>query len=110
VDSTRLKVCHNLRIPRHKVFEGVASRGKGTMGWFYGFKLHLIVNHKGDILAAKLTPANIDDRKQVPEMAENLFGKLYGDKGYISKALAGTLFDKNVELITNIRKNMKARL
>lgn len=110
VDSTSLKVCHNLRIPRHKVFEGVASRGKGTMGWFYGFKLHLIVNHKGDILAAKLTPANVDDRKPVPEMTDNLFGKLYGDKGYISKALAGTLFDKNVELITNVRKNMKAHL
>lgn len=110
VDSTSLKVCHNLRIPRHKVFEGVASRGKGTMGWFYGFKLHLIVNHKGDILAAKLTAANVDDRKPVPEMTDNLFGKLYGDKGYISKALAGTLFDKNVELITNVRKNMKARL
>ena len=110
VDSTSLKVCHNLRIPRHKVFAGVASRGKGTMGWFYGFKLHLIINHKGDILAAKLTPANVDDRKPVPEMAENLFGKLYGDKGYISKALAGTLFDKGVELITRVRKNMKARL
>jgi len=110
IDSTSLKVCHNLRIPRHKVFAGVASRGKGTMGWFYGFKLHLIINHKGDILEAKLTPANTDDRKPVPEMAENLFGKLYGDKGYISKVLAGTLFDKGVELITNVRKNMKARL
>ena len=110
VDSTSLKVCHNLRIPRHKVFEGVAARGKGTMGWFYGFKLHLIVNHKGDILAAKLTAANVDDRKPVPEMTDNLFGKLYGDKGYISKALTGTLFEKNVELITNVRKNMKARL
>jgi len=80
------------------------------MGWFFGFKLHLIVNHKGDILAAKLTPANVDDRKPVPEMTDNLLGKLYGDKGYISKALAGTLFDKNIELITNVRKNMKARL
>lgn len=110
IDSTSLKVCHNLRIPRHKVFEGVAARGKGTMGWFYGFKLHLIINHQGDILEAKLTPANVDDRKPVPEMTENLFGKLYGDKGYISKALAGTLFDQGVELVTNVRKNMKARL
>ena len=110
IDSTRLKVCHNLRIPRHKVFEGVASRGKGTMGWFYGFKLHLIINHQGDILEAKLTPANVDDRKPVPEMTDNLFGKLHGDKGDISKALAGTLFDKGVELNTNVRKNMKARL
>ena len=70
VDSASLKVCHNLRIPRHKVFEGVAQRGKGTMGWFYGFKfkLHLIINHLGDILAAKLTPSNVDDRQPVPEI------------------------------------------
>ncbi len=110
VDSTSLKVCHNLRIPRHKVFDGIAARGKGTMGWFYGFKLHLIINHTGDILAAKLTPGNVDDRKPVPELSDNLFGKLYGDKGYIGKALAETLFEKNVELITNVRKNMKPRL
>jgi len=110
VDSTSLKVCHNLRIPRHKVFKGIAARGKGTMGWFYGFKLHLIVNHTGDILAVKLTPGNVDDRKPVPELTDNVFGKLYGDKGYISKALAGKLFEKNVELITNVKKNMKARL
>lgn len=110
VDSTSLKVCHNLRIPRHKVFEGVAARGKSTMGWFYGFKLHLIINHQGDILEAKITPANVDDRKPVPEMAEGLFGKLYGDKGYIGKALAGKLFEQGVELITNVRKNMKPRL
>ncbi len=110
VDSTTLKVCHNLRIPRHKVFKGIAARGKGTMGWFYGFKLHLIINHTGDILAVKLTPGNVDDRKPVPELTDNVFGKLYGDKGYISQALAGKLFDKNVELITNVRKNMKARL
>ena len=110
VDSTSLKVCHNLRIPRHKVFDGIAARGKGTMGWFYGFKLHLIINHTGDILAIKLTPGNVDDRKPVPELTDNVFGKLYGDKGYISKALTGKLFEKNVELITNVKKNMKARL
>jgi len=104
VDSTSLKVCHNLRIPRHKVFEGIAARGKGIMGWFYGFKLHLIINHLGDILAVKLTPGNVDDRKPVPELTNNVFGKLYDDKGYISKALAGTLFEKNMELITNVKK------
>ncbi len=64
VDSASLKICHNLRIPRHKVFEGIAARGNGTMGWFYGFKLHLIIN----ILAVKLTPGNVDDRKPVPGM------------------------------------------
>jgi hypothetical protein len=110
VDSTSIKVCHNLRIERHKTFAGLAKRGKGTMGWFYGFKLHIIVNHVGDILAAKITPANVDDRKPVPELAKELSGKLYGDKGYISQALSNNLFDKGVELVTNVKKNMKTKL
>lgn len=110
VDSTSIKVCHNLRIERHKTFAGIAKRGKGTMGWFYGFKLHIIVNHVGDILAAKITPANVDDRKPVPELAKELSGKLYADKGYISKALSANLFDKGVELVTNVKKNMKKKL
>lgn len=110
VDSTSIKVCHNLRIERHKTFAGIAQRGRGTMGWFYGFKLHIIVNHVGEILAAKITPANVDDRKPVPELAKELSGKLYADKGYISKTLSGGLFDKGVELVTNVKKNMKAKL
>ena len=110
VDSTSIKVCHNLRIERHKTFAGIAKRGKGTMGWFYGFKLHIIVNHLGDILAAKITPANVDDRRPVPELAKGVIGKLYGDKGYISQALSSDLFEKGVELVTNVKKNMKAKL
>ena len=110
VDSTSLKVCHNLRIERYKTFAGIAKRGRGTMGWFYGFKLHIIVNHVGDIVAAKLTAANVDDRKPVPALAKGLSGKLYGDKGYISQALSSELFDKGVELVTNVKKNMKAKL
>lgn len=110
IDSTALKVCHNIRIPRHKVFDGVAQRGKGTMGWFYGFKLHLIVNHLGDIVSLKLTPGNVDDRKPVPELAKDLTDKLYGDKGYLSKVLYDELFESGVELITTVRKNMKARV
>lgn len=109
VDSTSLVVCHNLRIPRHRVFSGVATRGKNSMGWFYGFKLHLIVNHCGEILAAKLTVANVDDRKPVPELVAGLSGKLYGDKGYISKALGDSLLQQGVELITNVRAKMKAK-
>jgi len=109
VDSTSLKVCHNLRIPRHRVFEGIAKRGRGTMGWFYGFKLHLIVNHQGDILAAKITPGNVDDRKPVPELCETLKGKLYGDKSYISQALSNDLFDKGVELVTTNSRRFRRR-
>lgn len=88
VDSTPLAVCHNRRIPRHKVFAELAARGKTSMGWFYGFKLHLVVNDRGELLAVTLTPGNTDDRQPVPHMARELFGKLFGDKGYISAPLA----------------------
>ena len=109
IDSTSIKVCHNLRIPRHKTLSGLASRGKGTMGWFYGFKLHLIVNHQGGIVAAKITPANIHDTKPVKEMVVNSMDKLYADKGYISKALASELLERGVSIVNNVRKNMKAK-
>ena len=110
VDATPIKVCHNLRISRHKVFEGVAERGKTSTGWFYGFKLHLVVNDRGELLAFNLTAGNVDDRKVVPQMAKSLFGKLFGDKGYISQKLFEQLFAQGLELITTIRKNMKNRL
>lgn len=109
VDSTKIEVCHIIRAKRNKVFDGLACHGKGTMGWSFGFKLHLIINHLGEIVSLKLTKGNEDDRKPVPEMAEGLWGKLYGDKGYISQALTGELLDKGVELITTIRKNMKKK-
>ena len=110
IDSTSIKVCHNLRTPRHKVFKGTAARGKGTMGWFYGFKLHIITNHLGDIVAAKLTPANTDDRKPVRELSKGLLDKLYADKGYISKALTEDLKEDGITLITTHRKNMKPKV
>ena len=106
VDSTPIRVCHNLRIPRHKVFYGLAGRGKR----FYGFKLHLIVNDQGEILAFNLTPGNVDDRKPVPVMAKGLLGKLFGDKGYISQRLFDELFACGLELVTSVRKNMQNRL
>ena len=109
VDSTSIKVCHNLRIPRHKTLAGLASRGKGTMGWFYGFKLHLIVNHRGGIVAAKITPANVHDTKPVKGMVVESMDKLYADKGYIGKALAGDLLERGVTIVNNVRKNMKAK-
>ncbi len=110
VDSTPLKVCHNKRIERNKVFAGIAARGKTTMGWFYGFKLHLVVNEHGEILSFQLTPGNVDDRKPVPALFEGLFGKVFGDKGYISKDLFEKLLQENIQLITGLRKNMKNQL
>jgi hypothetical protein len=110
VDSTPLKVCHNKRIQRNKVFAGLAARGMSTMGWFYGFKLHLVVNEFGELLSFQLTPGNVDDRKPVPFLCEDLFGKVFADKGYISQELFAKLFEKDVQLITGIRKNMKNKL
>ena len=107
IDSTTLKVCHNMRIPRHKVFAGVAERGRGTMGWFYGFKLHLIMNDEGGLLAVKVTAGNVDDRKPVLDMVDNVAGSLYGDKGYVSADLKEQLAEQGVDFITGQRSNMK---
>lgn len=113
VDSTPLAVCRTQRIHQHRVFRGVAKRGKTSMGWFFGFKLHLIVNDRGELLAFCLTPGNVDDRKPVPQMvaqARALWGKLFGDRGYIARWLHAELWDEGVELITRIRSNMTNRL
>lgn len=110
IDSTPIAVCNNKRIFRNKVFKGVAARGKSTMGYFYGFKLHLIVNDKGELVKALVTPGNVDDRSPVPKMTEKLFGKLFGDKGYIKQALFETLLEKGITFITGIKKNMKNKL
>lgn len=110
IDSCALSVCHNRRIHQHKVFQGIAARGKTSVGWFYGFKLHIIVNDRGEILAVRLTPGNTDDRRPVPDLVEGLWGRLYGDKGYISQALHDDLFEQGLELVTKLRKNMQGRV
>jgi hypothetical protein len=110
VDSTSLKVCHNRRIHSHKVFEGCARRGKTSVDWFFGFKLHMVINDRGELLSLRLTPGNCDDRRPVPELVKGLFGKLFGDKGYISQPLFETLYDDGVRLVTRLKTNMKNRL
>ena len=111
IDSTTLAVCDNHRIHNNKVFEGVAERGKGSMGWFYGLKLHLVVNDRGEILCCQLTAGNVDDRKPVLKLCKDLFGKLIADRGYISQALLEQLLETfGVQLITRIKSNMKNRL
>lgn len=117
IDSTALRVCHNLRIASHRVMAGLARRGKTSTGWFYGFKLHLIANDRGQLLDVCLTPGNVDDRKPAEKLSAKLFGKLFGDpvcvrtrtgrKGYIGKELFERLFVRGVQLITRIKSNMK---
>lgn len=111
LDSTSLKVCHNRRIQQHKVFKHLAARGKTSVDWFFGFKLHLVVNDKGELLNFVLTPGNTDDRNPVPQLLQRLFGKVFGDKGYVSQKLAKQLLETTgVQLITKLRRKMKNRL
>jgi len=110
VDSTPLCVCKNIRIPRHKTFADHAGRSKSSTGWFYGFKLHFTVNDCGDILSFCLTRGNVDDRIPVPYLVKDLIGKLFGDRGYISKKLTKLLATQDIELVTTLKKNMKPRV
>jgi len=107
IDSTALAVCGNKRIERNRVFRGIAHIGKTTMGWFFGFKLHLIINECGELLAVQLTPGNADDRHPAPGLTKKLVGKLFGDKGYISAELFEELWSRGLQLVTHIRRNMK---
>ncbi len=106
VDSIPLAVCHNRRISRQRVFKDLAARDKIYMGWFYGFKMHLIVNNTGELLAACMTPGNVDDRKPVEAISADVSGKLFGDKGYTSQGL----FERGLEAITSLRRNMRGQL
>ena len=109
MDSTTLEVCNNHRISQHKVFHGIAQRGKSSTGWFYGFKLHLTINECGELLNFCLTPGNVDDRnpKVIQQLTQNVYGKLFADKGYLSQKLMQELFEKDIQLITKQRKNNK---
>lgn len=112
IDSTTLDVCDNRRIYSHKVFKDIAQRGKSSTGWFYGFKLHLVVNDSGEILSFFVTPGDVDDRnlEVIEKVSSNLFGKLIGDRGYLSQKLFEKLYSKGIHLITKIKKNMKNKL
>jgi hypothetical protein len=112
IDSTPIRVCHIRREHQHKTFKGLATKGKCSMGWFFGFKLHIVINDKGEILDFLFTQADVDDREPLKNknFHNRIFGKLIGDKGYISKTLFDELFTDGIHLITKIRKNMKNSL
>jgi hypothetical protein len=109
-DSSKLAVCHNCRIGRHRVFDGLAARGKTSTGWFFGLKLHFVINHKGQIMALKITPGNTADSTVLDEISQHLKGKLYADKGYISREVFTKLWQRGLHLITGIRRNMRNHL
>lgn len=110
IDSFSLKVCNNRRIHSHKVFKTIAQRGQTSVGWFYGFKVHFVMNHLGEIVNFYITQGNVADNNTnlLEQLTENVFGKLYGDKGYlINKKLFKKLYEKGIHLVTKIRTNMK---
>jgi hypothetical protein len=112
IDSTKIAVCKNKRISRNRTFKDIAKIGKSTMGWFFGFKLHLAINETGELVGANLSQGNVDDRNLeiIDFVLENVTGKLFADKGYISQKLFNHLYKKGISLVTNVRKNMKNRL
>lgn len=107
IDSTKLVVCHNLRIKRNRVFKGLANRGKSSTGWFYGFKLHIVINNLGEIINIKVTSGNIHDVAVLESLTKELKGILLGDKGYLSKAKTEALAARGLKILTPSRKNMK---
>jgi hypothetical protein len=112
IDSTPLRACHIRRERSNKVFKGFAAKGQCSIGWFYGFKLHLVINDKGEILDFMLTQGNVDDRDPLKNKSfhKKIFGKLFGDKGYISSSLFEKLFIDGIHLVTKLKKNMKNSL
>jgi Transposase DDE domain len=110
IDSLPIRVCHHRRISSHKVFAGLAQRGKGSLGWFYGFKLHLVINEQGELLGLTLTPGPGDDRRPVRKLVRQRWGKLFGDRGYLSQELFEHLWDQDLQLITKLKRNMKNKL
>ncbi len=112
VDSTPIRVCKNKRIFNHKVFDGLAQRGKSTMGYFFGFKLHIVVNEIGELLGFSITPGNVDDRHPLKDgdFLDKVYGKLFADKGYVGKELFEMLFINGIQLMTSLRKNMKGSI
>ena len=112
LDSTVIKACHYKREKQNKVFKGIAAKGRGTMGWFFGFKLHIIINERGEILDFVMTQGNVDDRQPLRDRTfhDKVFGKIFADRGYIGQDLFEKLFVDGIHLVTKIRKNMKNAL
>lgn len=110
IDSTKLSICHNKRTSNNRVFGKLAKVGMSSYGWFMGYKLHLVINNKGEIMAIKITKANSSDLSSADSITKGLEGKLFGDKAYISKNLFAKLYARDLRLFTGIRKDMQNHL
>ena len=80
------------------------------MGWFYGFKLYFIINDEGALLALRFTASNVNDHVPVPGLAQEMWGKLFGDRGYLGQELFERLQQTGVQLITKLKRSMKNKL
>lgn len=109
IDSSCLPVCHLKRSRRHKIFKDIAQYGKTSVGWFFGLKLHLVINDQGQLMAFKITRGNVSDVKASESLLKTLQGLAFGDKGYISKKLFSELLSQGLKLITRTRKNMQPK-
>lgn len=107
IDSSCLPVCHLMRSKRHKVFDDTAHYGRTSVGWFFGLKLHIVVNNLGELMAFKITRGHRHDGKEAPSLLKTLKGLAFGDKGYLGKKIFEELFSSGLKLITRKRKNMK---
>ena len=108
IDSKKLPVCHNRRIHQNRVFEGIARRGKSSTGWFFGLKIHLVINHLGEIIRFLLTPGNVADNNQkvLKYLLDDLQGRCFGDAGYLTKCFEH-FFKQGLKLVCKVRSNMK---
>ena len=107
-DSKKLPVCANHRIHSHRVFAHIASRGKSSTGWFYGLKLHLVINELGQIMNYLITAANVADNNSdvLRRLLGGLRGRCHGHKGYLFR-LFEEFYQQGLRLITKVRSNMK---
>lgn len=113
IDSTKLEVCHIRRASSHKTFKGIATKGRTSVGWFFGFKLHLVTNAFGNIIDFDITSGNIADNNAslIRKLTKKLKGKLFGDRGYLlNKGLYAELVSRGLSLFTKIRSNMKPQI
>jgi len=110
-DSKPLAVCDNHRIHSNKVFEGIARRGKSSMGWFYGFKAHLVINQYGELVNFVLTSGNVADNNGavLTDLLADLQGQCFGDRGYLTK-LFTQFYMAGLQIVTKLRRKMKNSL